>query len=124
MPEVVLHYVKNVAIRGRRIGNVHGRRRAINDIIRWNLSSFLARMDDPERVVEVLDLRSRQLRAVRCPKRYELNVVLMLKAEDRVELIQRFRIVLDRDGIHALELLQPDAAPDELDARASAGILN
>jgi len=102
-PEVVLHYVKDVRILGKRIGEAESRRQGINDIIRWNVSSFLSRMDDPERQVEYLDRDSLELRTAICSKRYDVNVVLVLKESGRPVSVQKFLVVLDRTGIHALE---------------------
>jgi hypothetical protein len=102
-PEVCLHYIKDVGILGKQISTTHDRRKGINDIIRWNVSSFLSRMDDPERHVDFLDGESLELRTAVCPKRYELNVVLVLKESDRLVSVQRYRVELDRTGIHSLE---------------------
>ena len=102
-PEVCLHYIKDVGILGKQISTMHGRRKGINDIIRWNVSSFLSRMDDPERHVDFWDGESLELRTAVCPKRYELNIVLVLKESDRLVSVQRYRVELDRTGIHSLE---------------------
>lgn len=110
--EVVIHYVKNVAILGKRISDLHDRRRGVNDIIRWNVSSFLSRMDDPERVVNFLDPNTHELKSAVCPKRYQMNVVLVLKDSGRLVSVQRYRVQLDRSGIQSLESVGLDGPVD------------
>lgn len=101
--EVVMRYVKNITIRGRRIKHVHGRLHDINDIIRFNVSNFLLRMDDPVRKIETYDRKTNQVTLVTCPKRYHLNVVLVLRAADRAVSVERFRVILDKSGITKLQ---------------------
>jgi hypothetical protein len=101
--ETVMRYVKDITIRGRRIKHVHGRLHDINDIIRFNVSNFLLRMDDPVRKVETYDRRTNEVRTVSCPKRYHLNLVLVLRAADHAVSVERFRVILDKSGISKLQ---------------------
>ena len=101
--EIVMRYVKDITIRGRRIKHVHGRLHDINDIIRFNVSNFLLRMDDPLRKIETFDRRTNQVHLVTCPKRYHLNVVLVLRAAGNAVSVERFRVILDKSGIKQLE---------------------
>ena len=102
-PELCLHYIKDVRLLGKRIRNTHNRRRGLNDIIRWNVSSLLTRTDDPERHVDYLDAKLNELLTAVCPKRYQLNIVLVLKESNRLVSVQRYKVELDRNGIQTLE---------------------
>jgi hypothetical protein len=105
-PEVVIKYVKQITIRGRRIANFHGRLHDINDIIRFNVAGFSSRMDDPTRRVDIFDPEADVVRTVECPKAYHINVVMVLTAEGRAASIERFRVILDKGGIRELQEVQ------------------
>ncbi len=80
-PEVVMKYVKDVTLLGRRIARTHGRLGDVNDIIRFNFSDFLARMDQPQQVVATYSPELDGVTAVSCPKAYHVNLVMVLTAE-------------------------------------------
>jgi hypothetical protein len=101
-PEVVMKYEKDVHLDGRIIGDRYGRMSDINDIIRFNISHFLARTDDPIRVVRYYDPAGDAVESVRCPKVYHVNVVFAFRGADRTTL-ERVRVVLDKRGIRRLE---------------------
>jgi hypothetical protein len=80
-PEVVMKYVKDVMLLGKRIARTHGRQRDVNDIIRFNFSSFLSRMDEPRQIVATYSPELDGVTAVQCPKAYHVNMVMVLSAE-------------------------------------------
>ena len=104
-PEVVIRYEKSMGLRGRTIASHHGRLKDISDIIRWDISRFLVRADDPKTEELVYDPESDEVRRVACPKVYHLNVLFVLRAGKGSEVIasQRGRVVLDKRGIRRLE---------------------
>jgi hypothetical protein len=108
-PEIVMKYVKDVTLHGRRIASKHGRLGDVNDIIRYNISSFLARMDEPIRHVETFDAAQDRVRSIACPKSYHVNVVLVLRARGKMVTMERFRIVLDKRGIKRLSAVRTGA---------------
>lgn len=80
-PEVVMKYVKDVTLLGKRIARTHGRLGDVNDIIRFNFSGFLSRMDEPRQIVATYSPELDGVTAVACPKAYHVNVVMVLTAE-------------------------------------------
>jgi hypothetical protein len=80
-PEVVMKYVKDVTLLGKRIARTHGRLGDVNDIIRFNFSGFLSRMDEPRQIVATYSPELDGVTAVECPKAYHVNVVMVLTAE-------------------------------------------
>ncbi|MEM7159408.1 MAG: hypothetical protein AAF799_41605 [Myxococcota bacterium] len=104
-PEVVMKYIKDVTLRGRRILRAHGRLADVNDIIRFNISSFLARMDEPIQAVESYSAELDAVTSVPCPKAYHVNLVMVLEAEGREASVDRFRIILDKHGIQDLQVV-------------------
>ena len=79
-PEVVIRYIKDIAIRGKRTEALGDGFRELNDIIRFNVASFLARMDDPVRRVAMYDRTAGKVAELDCPKQYHLNMVLLFRA--------------------------------------------
>lgn len=105
-PEVVMKYVKHVTLHGKRIAHTHGRLGDVNDIIRYNFSGFLARMDEPRQVVATYSPELDGVTAVSCPKAYHVNVVMVLTAEGQEAATDRFRVILDKRGIRALQVVE------------------
>ncbi len=120
-PEVVMKYVKDVTLRGRTIARLHGRLGDVNDIIRFNISSFLARMDEPLQSVKSYDAALDRITTVDCPKAYHVNLVMVLQARGQHPIIERFRIILDKYGIKELQDVElPHAALTSSSRRASS----
>lgn len=102
--EVVFKYVKDVVLDGRVIGQHHHRVSDINDIIRFNVSQFLARAQDPVSRVRLYDKHQDRAISLSLPRVYHLNVVFALHAKGRARpTIDRVRVVLDRNGIRRIE---------------------
>jgi hypothetical protein len=122
-PEVVMKYVKDVTLLGKRIARTHGRLGDVNDIIRFNFSGFLSRMDEPRQVVATYSPELDGVTAVTCPKAYHVNLVMVLTAEGQrsvgrrkssdparpptTAVVGRFRVILDKRGIRSLQVVEP-----------------
>jgi len=130
-PEVIMKYVKDVTLLGKRIAHTHGRLGDVNDIIRFDFSGFLARMDQPRQTVATYSPELDGVTAVTCPKAYHVNLVMVLTAQGHqsrspkpsrgsapsrrhdasrkldVVAIDRFRVILDKRGIRSLQVVQP-----------------
>ncbi len=100
-PEVVVKHIKEVTLHGRKIAKTHGRLLDVKDIIRFNVSSMLSRMDDPLQYVQHFD--GDVVRLVPCSKAYHLNVVMTLRAASGERSYERFRVILNKAGIQALQ---------------------
>lgn len=75
----------------------------VTDILRLRVNEFLSRMDDPTRELFVADDEGYQrIKGVRV---YHLNLIVRLHGRDQGRL-QRFRIVLTREGIKRIEPVQ------------------
>ena len=73
----------------------------INDIIRFNVNTFLKKADNP-RVMRQVMRNDGTVGKVMCDKLYYVNIVLQL-AYDGNTTLQRFRVAINRDGIHSIE---------------------
>jgi hypothetical protein len=104
-PEVVIKYTKDIRLNGSNIRKWHYDLHDINDLLRFNLSHFLVRADDPMQIVRHYDAGSDEVKEILCPKLYHLNVVLMLKPQkpEKEARWVRVRVILDRHGIRELQ---------------------
>lgn len=75
----------------------------INDFLRFNVTSFTAKMDNPEVPLFVLN-ETEQFGIVNAEKIYFMNLLIQLKNEDQFEY-RRYRIIFNRDGIKEIETL-------------------
>ncbi len=73
----------------------------INDILRFNVSKFLTKMDDPKRVLNVLN--NDEIEFVPAERAYHLNLVMKFSIRNKKTFYKRFRIILNREGINRLE---------------------
>jgi hypothetical protein len=103
-PETVVKHVKEVTLHGRKIAAAHGRLLDVKDIVRFNVSNLLTRMDDPIHLVE--RFQADEVRHIPCPKTYHVNVVMTLRAASGERSYERFRVVLDKSGIRHLQEVQ------------------
>lgn len=103
-PEVVFKYEKEITLDASAIRRLGDLPQEINDILRFNLTRFMARADDPETAVIAYDPGSDAVEKRICPKVYHLNAVMVLRAEDgRPPSREHVRIILDKRGILGLE---------------------
>ncbi len=73
----------------------------MNDIIRFNVSNFIQKMDNPI-VPLYIPGENGNIDIVKGEKMYYINLVLQFKNEDQSEY-KRYRIVLNRKGIREIE---------------------
>jgi hypothetical protein len=111
-PEVVIKYQKDITLDTRALLSTHRRRRYdINDIIRFDISDFLAHTDDP--TVESLYLNevTDRVDRLQLPKVYHFNVVYVLSAKKKgaTRSYFRVRVIIDRNGIRRIEIPEPAA---------------
>lgn len=73
----------------------------VTDIIRFNVSSFLKKMDDPTRELFYLD--QNDICHVTAERAYHINLVMVLSQKGKAQYYKRYRIILNRDGINRIE---------------------
>jgi hypothetical protein len=83
----------------------HGQLRLI---FRYDLSPLFPRMHDPLKVVGVVDRDARSVRFVDAPRTYRLPIRMELSAEG-LERTQSASLVMDKFGLHRIELALKDA---------------
>lgn len=75
--------------------------RDINDIIRFQVTSLLRKMDNPLKPVKALDADG-NVTDVLCVKDYHVNIVLQYEQEGETDF-KHFRVYITREGIQRIE---------------------
>ena len=78
----------------------------VNDIIRFNISRFLEKMDDPKRNLYFLE--GENVETITAERAYHLNLIIKFSVKKERVFYKRFRIILNRDGINRLEEVPVD----------------
>lgn len=104
-PEVVMHYSKEVRLRGKDIiERMHLEDYNLNDIVRFSLSQFFVRADDPTSSIpyfieETDSVERRDFRKV-----YHLNLIMCLSSKGSGRSsIKRVRVIFDKHSIRELQ---------------------
>jgi hypothetical protein len=106
--ERVLHYVKEITLFSRRFWKNHSRKEGITDIVRFNLRNFLLKMDEP--TTDLYYLKEGRSVLVRGTRVYHVNIVIKFVSDDFTRY-ERLRLVLNREGLKAVEPVGSDTVP-------------
>jgi len=108
--EHVFLYDKTVSLKVRREGQGNPLFSHVYDILRFNFSKFLAKMDEPTSSQERIDPVTRELTRLNFPKIYHINVVLRLHClggkEGSSSTLKKVRIILNKKGIRRIEEIE------------------
>jgi hypothetical protein len=104
-PEVVIKYEKDVRLNGAHlIERLHLGDYEINDIMRFCVSPFLIRADDPISSLPVYDSERDIISRREFHKTYHLNLIMVMRcAKHAPPVMQHVRVVFDKHGIRRLE---------------------
>lgn len=106
--ETVIYFKKVIEIYPKAVKEFK-RLRHVNDIFRFNISQFLQKASDASAEFARLEPASLQLEHVTCSKLYHINIVLrrsfVAKGDKRRVEFDKFRIILDKEGIKKIEKL-------------------
>ena len=100
--EKIVLYRKRVVIDNEQLGLASAYPvKGINEILRFHMHRFVQKMDNPEVPVDTIDDEGR-VSTVKVQKIYYINIVMQF-VEGTTTSFHRFRIVMTRDGILAVE---------------------
>lgn len=103
-PEIVIKYEKDVRLSSAcLIERLHLADYEINDIMRFCVSQFLVRADDPIASLPVYDPATDAVSRREFQKMYHLNMVMVLRSAGYPATTRRIRVVFDKHGIRRLE---------------------
>jgi len=102
MGEKVIVYRKNIRLFSKKIKSVFSDYRidGVNDIMRFNIMKFTAKMDNPEKKIYIYN--NENYRAIYGKRVYHMNLIIRYKKENNTDY-KRFRIIFNREGIKKIE---------------------
>ncbi len=113
--EEVIHHRKTVFLSSGDVAAKLPDGYSVRDILRLNVRHFLVRLDEPLEEARYFDWRKESFSVARLPKVYHLNVVVKTRREwtggASLEQLDRIRVVLNKDGIVRVELVESRALP-------------
>lgn len=105
-PEIVIKYEKDVHLSSSiLIERLHLADYEVNDIMRFCVSQFLVRADDPIVRLPIYDPERDAVARREFHKTYHLNVVMVMRSAGCPATMQRIRVVFDKRGIRRLDQL-------------------
>ncbi len=104
-PEVVMHYSKQVNLRGKDIiERMHLEDYNLNDIVRFSLAQFLVRADDPTSSISYFIEETDSVERRDFRKVYHLNLVMSLRSKgSKRAILKRVRVIFDKKSIRELQ---------------------
>ena len=117
--EVVMKYVKDVTLRGKRIAEFGRRLKNISDIHRFNISRFLTRMNEPQEIIASYHPDADGVVGVPCPKTYHVNLVVLRTGDDHPMMADRYRLILDKNGVQSLQFIETDRSDPRVHEHAT-----
>lgn len=107
--ETVIHYAKVIKLRSDALQSLHKPTRAVHDIIRLSVESYLPRLDDPMHKGYILAKAGGVLETL-MPKVYHVDLILKYSplknsAKTTSVVYDYFRLVLDKHGLTRIEPL-------------------
>ena len=103
--EVVMKYVRDVTLRGRRIAQFGRRVRHLTEMHRFNITRLLTRMSEPEEIVASYSRTVNQVVGVQCPKTYQINLVVTRSDDRQPPTTGRYCMTLNKCGLKAVQLM-------------------
>ena len=103
-PEIVIKYEKDVHLSSAcLIDRLHLADYEINDIMRFCVSQFLVRADDPIVRLPIYNPELDTVERREFAKTYHLNLVMVMRSANSPPTRQRIRVVFDKHGIRRLD---------------------
>jgi len=97
----VIYYKKEVILH-RLPERRESRRKALNNIFRFNIHSFIQKANNPWRSFLALNYETMELKVERVPKVYHINIIIKTSVEEKSD-IKKFRLILDKSGIKRVD---------------------
>ena len=108
-PKDIIHYKKIIEIYPKAIARIAYPIRAVHDILRINIASYLTRLDDPQAGTDVLTADGKMM-SLKLPKVYHMDIVLKHalannRRDDKEMVYDHFRLILNKKGIIRIDRL-------------------
>ena len=101
--EHVIYYEKKVHLYEDNFKNSYNRLYAdgIKDMIRFNVTPFTLKMDNPIHFSHILNEDNDEVELVKCLRVYHINLVIKATNQNQT-ILERYRIILNRNGIRKI----------------------
>jgi hypothetical protein len=108
-PRDIIHYRKVIEIYPKAISSINYPIRAVHDILRINIASYLTRLDDPQAGTDFISADGK-MKSLKLPKVYHMDIVLKhalasAGRKERQVVYDQFRMILNKQGIIRIERL-------------------
>lgn len=104
--ENIMRFSKKVSFTNADVTKIHGQIRNAVSIMRIDVRRILARMDDPFRIVNLVDTGNKNVRKAKIPRVYHVPLVMRyidISEEGQTVRYHGLRLILDRRGIRRIE---------------------
>jgi hypothetical protein len=103
--EEIILYRRQVHLYSRKLESVYKEFNieGVNDIIRFNISRFLNKMDNPSKTIYTL--KDDKVQIIDGKRIYHLNLIIKISREEKVQY-QRVRLILSRNGIERIDQIE------------------
>ncbi|OQA92484.1 MAG: hypothetical protein BWY26_00250 [Elusimicrobia bacterium ADurb.Bin231] len=100
--EKIAVYIEQVRLSAKKLKNIFKDYSidSINDIMRFDISKFLSKMDNPQKAVFLF--HRNEFKKIYADRVYHINMIIKYQMKNNM-LYKKFRIVLNRDGIKRIE---------------------
>ncbi|WP_455463333.1 hypothetical protein [Candidatus Hodarchaeum mangrovi] len=105
-PEVIIKYTKDIQIYPKVITSEHARVLDVSDIIRFDISGFLSKIENPYRYFEWYNFQNQLVETVKAAKVYHLNFIVKFSKINHTTVdtsMHRVCLILDKDGIKRID---------------------
>ncbi|MHA2299140.1 MAG: hypothetical protein ACXAEU_24690 [Candidatus Hodarchaeales archaeon] len=106
-PQEVIRYAKNIGLLPKKISDTHERVLDTSDIIRFDISNFLSKIENPQEKRIWFNPETNNLEYFVISRAYHLNLILKFTSLDNNKSeecrIDRVRLILDKKGIKRIE---------------------
>ncbi|MHA1977627.1 MAG: hypothetical protein ACW98I_12040 [Candidatus Hodarchaeales archaeon] len=105
-PENIIRYYKSIKLYPKTISKFHTRVLNTSDIIRFDVSNFLSKIEDPYNTYQWYNSDEQKVEYIEAARVYHLNLVVKFTRQSlrgKVTDINRVRFILDKKGIKRIE---------------------
>ncbi|MHA1169658.1 MAG: hypothetical protein ACTSRU_17660, partial [Candidatus Hodarchaeales archaeon] len=110
-PQEVIRYIKRIKLLPKKISEFHQRVLDSSDIIRFDISSFLSKIENPQENRLWFNSETNSLEYFTISRVYHLNLIMKFtsfdhsnRKETHIDLV---RLILDKNGIKRIEASNP-----------------
>ena len=106
-PQKVFKYSKYITLYPQKITSLHSRVLDASDILRYDISSFLSKIENPYTKVKWYNYQTNKIERIKTARVYHVNIIIKFTTIDdnnnESYRINRVRLILDKNGLKRIE---------------------